>query len=339
MNDPGSTFRVVLRGYEPAQVNRRLEELTAAAAQAAAQRDALAARLQAVERERSEAAPAEVAPAPAPATFEHLGARVAQILTLATDEADELRSSAHADLAADRKRFEEESTRTREEAERYAADTRSDAETEAARIVEDARRTADERLDNAERDAVARIQEAEAIYEEQRAKSVQSAADFETTLASRRKAAEEEFTRQMEEVERRLDEARQTLETARVEAEQTQAGAQLEARNLVRSAEEQAASIVEEARTKAVRTRAESDRELAAATQRRDAINAQLGNVRQMLATLTGSVTAPDPLAEEAPDGAVGQAHDEGADHPVHGDAPAEPDVQPADDASGIEHR
>jgi hypothetical protein len=53
MNDTDSTFRVVLRGYEPAQVNRRLEELTAAVAQAAAQRDALAARLEAVDRDRA----------------------------------------------------------------------------------------------------------------------------------------------------------------------------------------------------------------------------------------------------------------------------------------------
>jgi hypothetical protein len=44
--------------------------------------------------------------------------------------------------------------------------------------------------------------------------------------------------------------------------------------------------------------RVESDRELAAATQRRDSINAQLANVRQMLATLTGSASgfAVDPL-------------------------------------------
>lgn len=338
MNDPGSTFRVVLRGYEPAQVNHRLEELTAAVAQATAQRDALAARLEAVDRERSETTPADAEPP----TFEHLGARVAQILTLATDEADDVRRTAATEVAAERQRFEEETTRTREEVDRYAADTRSAAETEAARIVEDARRAADERLDNAERDAAARVQEAEAIYEEQRAKAVQSAADFETTLATRRKAAEDEFQRQMEEVERRLNEAKQTLETARVEAEQTEATAQLEARNMVKTAEEQAASIVDDARTKAVRVRAESDRELSAATQRRDAINAQLGNVRQMLATLTGSVPAPDPFASEKPAETAEQAQDEGdevTDHPADDETQTAPDAEPAADASSIEAR
>jgi hypothetical protein len=36
----------------------------------------------------------------------------------------------------------------------------------------------------------------------------------------------------------------------------------------------------------------ESERELAALTHRRDSINAQLSNVREMLATLTGSAAA-----------------------------------------------
>jgi hypothetical protein len=60
--------------------------------------------------------------------------------------------------------------------------------------------------------------------------------------------------------------------------------------------------------------RADSERELAAAAQRRDSINSQLANVRQMLATLTGA-TAP---AEAPPDvlGVPGQprrTHDQPA--------------------------
>ena len=42
------------------------------------------------------------------------------------------------------------------------------------------------------------------------------------------------------------------------------------------------------------RASADSERELAAATQRRDSINAQLANVRQMLATLSGGVSMMD---------------------------------------------
>jgi len=50
---------------------------------------------------------------------------------------------------------------------------------------------------------------------------------------------------------------------------------------------------------RADRIRSESDRELAAATQRRDAINAQLTNVRQMLATLSG--TSGNQVADDEP--------------------------------------
>lgn len=299
MDEPAEAFRVVLRGYDPTQVNRRLDELTAALAQAVAERDALAQRL-ADEQEALDREPALPAPAvQGEPTFEHLGERVGQILSLAAEEAAELRRTAEAEVAAERDSVRAEAGRIREEADRYAADTRSAAETEATRIVEDARRAADEHRDEAERQASARIQDAEALYEEQRAKAVQATADFESTLADRRKAAEQEFQRQMQEVERRLAEAHQTLEEARTEAQQVRGEARREASELVRSAEERSRSILDEAEATAARIRAEFDRELAAAVQRRDAINAQLGNVREMLATLTGSVTPADPAPDE----------------------------------------
>jgi DNA repair exonuclease SbcCD ATPase subunit len=326
MDDPGSSFRVVLRGYDPTQVNRRIEELATAVAQAAAQRDVLAARLEAAEREQAEGAAPVVAEEP---TFEQLGERVGRILALAAEEADHLRRTAEAEVAAARERLEEETTRAREDAERYAAETRSAAETEAARIVEDARRAADERLDNAERDASARLQDAEAIFDEQRAKALQSAADFENTLAARRKAAEDGFQRQMGEAEQRLEEARQMLENARSESERTEAEARREAESVTREAEERAKSIVAEAETTASRLRAESDRELAAASQRRDAINAQLGNVRQMLAALTGSATPPGSSRTE-------RRTDEGTD-PVSSDAGHDAEPETAVDAATVD--
>ena len=58
-------------------------------------------------------------------------------------------------------------------------------------------------------------------------------------------------------------------------------------------------TLVSEAKTKADRIRGDSERELAAATQRRDSINAQLSNVRQMLAALGGvAVAGPPELTE-----------------------------------------
>ena len=72
---------------------------------------------------------------------------------------------------------------------------------------------------------------------------------------------------------------------------------------MLADAEERSTTMVSEARASADRVRAESERELAAAAQRRDSINAQLSNVRQMLATLTGTVPGvamPDVPADTA---------------------------------------
>ncbi len=68
-----------------------------------------------------------------------------------------------------------------------------------------------------------------------------------------------------------------------------------------------------EAVARADRIRDESERELAAHIQRRNAINAQLTNVRQMLATL-GGATIVNPLADL----------DEPADDDVVTELPAE---------------
>lgn len=169
MTEQSQPFRVVLRGYDTAQVDQRLAELAQAAAEARAGADELAQRVRVLEAERERAASDQEAAADAdtpatPLTFDHLGPRVVQILSLAEEEA-----------------------------------------------------------------------------------------------------------------------------------------------------EQQASSIVTEARTSAARVRAESERELAAASQRRDSINAQLANVRQMLATLTGG-SAGASLVEQA------------LAEPA---APAEPDDEP----------
>ena len=84
-----------------------------------------------------------------------------------------------------------------------------------------------------------------------------------------------------------------------------------EARSVIEAAQEQAEGIVREAKALAARIRAESERELDAATQRRDSINAQLSNVRQMLATLSGAV----------PGSFIGAGLEEPAPAPPEGDA------------------
>lgn len=311
---PDEMFTTVRRGYDPAEVERavgqarsevealrqRLETAEAAAEQARA--EASAARDALVSRESQE---------PEAPSYAHLGERVGQILSLAEAEAAEIRDRVLGEVETLRKEAEQEAGALRADADRYAEETRRDAEAEGARVLADARKAADSERDAAERDASARRAEAEAIHEDQRAKAAQAAADFETTLAERRQRSTAEFQAQQAAIQAELDamaarnkDTEATLERNRVEAEERIA-------RMLADAEERATTMVDEARSTADRVRAESERELAAAAQRRDSINAQLSNVRQMLATLTGTVpgvTLPDAPAQPADEPEVPQA-------------------------------
>jgi hypothetical protein len=110
------------------------------------------------------------------------------------------------------------------------------------------------------------------------------------------------------------------LERSRSEAEARIA-------RMLSDAEDRSTSMVAEARATADRVRAESERELAAAAQRRDSINAQLSNVRQMLATLTGTVPGvalPELEADVEPEALAEPAGDTADDVPAAEDADAE---------------
>jgi len=303
MTNPTNQFRVVLRGYDPAQVDRRVQELTETAETAIHKVGELSGRVKRIEEERDNQPESDEA-VPQVVAFSHLGERVGRILTLADEEAADLRGRAQSEVEAFHEQAHQANARLRDEVDRYAEQRRSDADTEAARTLEDARRTADERLDTADRDAAARLQEAEAIYENQRAKVAQSATDFETTLAKRRESVEADFADQMSSTKLHLEQAEGRVEQLNEEAEQVLGEAGREARRLIDDAKQRAESSIRESKTVASRVRADSERELAAATQRRDSINAQLANVRQMLATLSGvapsALVGLEEVAEEA---------------------------------------
>ena len=283
-------FRTVMRGYEPAEVDRRFAELAQAHSAAETrvadllrQVSELSALLEVV-REEAASKPEPKAP-----TFSDFGARVSQILSLAEEEANELRAKATEDAKAKLMEHEDQIIATRAEADRYASDMRSSAEVEASRIVEEAKRSADQIIDEADRHASARRQEAEALHEEQRAKAARAAADFERTLALRREKAEKEARQRSVTLENELREAQEHAAQLREQTEHAAAEANRKASMTVAEAEQKAEQIVAAAVARAERIRLESSRELAAAAQRRDSINAQLTNVRQMLATLSGT--------------------------------------------------
>jgi cell division septum initiation protein DivIVA len=288
-------FEIVRRGYEPQQVDRRISTL-ARELQAARQRTAeLERRVEELHLQGDEPTRPD-----APA-FAGVGARIEQILALADDEAKELRGRAVAETEQHRALSEQAAEKVRAEAERYAQERRSEADAEAARVLEDARRQSDQLRDSTERDAKTRREEAEALFESNRAKAAQAAADFETTLAHRRDQAEHDYTEQLKANEQQLSAVSHRAEQLRLEAEKLRADADRKSKRTLDEAQRQADEIIAEAKASAERIRGESQRELSAATQRRDSINSQLTNVRQMLATLTGA-SLPNPFGADEGD-------------------------------------
>lgn len=310
MSQLNPAFRTVMRGYEPTEVDRTLGDLRKAVEQArtdAANSGVAVTKLQSqvaqleeqLAAEKSRALASESTPAAEP-TFADFGTRVGKILTLANDEAKELRSKAKAEadkLTTDSVAAAEQA---KEAADRYAAEVTSKADADAARIVEAARQQADEILDYADREATTRREEAEAVYEHQRARAAAAAADFEKTLAERRDKAAAEFTSAMQAHEATVAAAQERHALADAEADRIRAEHKAQSEALLKAAREEAAAHVDSARQAADKIRRETERELQAATSRRDAITAQLTNVRQMLATL-GGTTIGIPFGETDP--------------------------------------
>ena len=318
MSDNLPPFRSVMRGWDPTQVEATLGELNAAleaARREAADRTVELSKFQSAHAELSsqlDAAHARIgsleeAERTASSTttnFQELGDRIGKILHLADQEATDMRATAQMEAEDHRASAAAAADAARAEADRYVEDARTRADAEAATVLEDAKRRADAMIDEADRAATARREEAEALYESQRAKVSAAAADFETTLAARRDKAAQEFSAQLATHEQSLTEVQARSATLSQEAETAHAEAKATAAHILESARAEAAQHLQTSREQAERVRVESDRELAAATARRDSINAQLANVRQMLATLGGAALAqhldPEPATEAA---------------------------------------
>jgi cell division septum initiation protein DivIVA len=317
MNQP--EFPTVFRGYDPVSVDQHVSALRQAAEAArqaaeAAQQEAASASvsltklrqshdalMQEVDGQRRSVAELEEhARRASNPSFADLGERIGSILTLADEEAAAIRATAEEEAGQTRFAADEAAALARTEADRYAEDRRSRADVDAEQALARAKQEADSIVDDAAREAAARREEAEAYFEKQRATAAASAADFERTLAERREKATAEFTGQMAKQDQALAAVQERADLLAREAEQDRAAAAEEAARVLDAARSEAAALVASAKEQAERVRRDSERELSAATARRDSITAQLSNVRNMLATLGGpaAVTALDAAAD-----------------------------------------
>ena len=217
-----------------------------------------------------------------------------------------MRESATAEVEQARRAADEDAALVRAEADRYAEEVRSRADVDASETLSRAKREADSIIDDAAREAAARREEAEAYFEKQRATAAASAADFERTLGERRERSSAEFTAQMAKQDQALAAVQERADLLAREAEEDRQAKATEAARVLESARAEATALVTSAKDQAERVRRDSERELAAATARRDSITAQLSNVRNMLATLGGGAAlgalTDDETAEPAPE-------------------------------------
>ncbi|MEO7420945.1 MAG: DivIVA domain-containing protein [Ornithinibacter sp.] len=298
MNQP--EFPTVFRGYDPDQVDRHLADLHRAievAHQEGAERSVELTKArqahddlltQVEDQQRVVAGLEERASRVAHPTFVDLGERIGSMLALADEEAAQIRGDATEGAQVRRLAMDEEAAGIRSAADAYAQEVRSSADVDAAEAVSRAKAEADSIIDDAAREAAARREEAEAYFEKQQANAAAAASDFEMTLGDRREQSSAEFTAQMSNQDQALAAVQERADLLARESEEDRRVAAADAAGQLEAARTEAAGIVNAARQQAERIRRDSERELAAATARRDSITAQLGNVRNMLATLGG---------------------------------------------------
>lgn len=284
MSVDSQEFRVVLRGYEPAQVD--------------ALRQALQTQLDEADSETlSQRSDPSISVETPQASFSR---RLTTILELADEEATEIRQTAAANAEQLRADVEQSTTQLREEADAYATKRTDDAEAFASKLVTDAEETATKTIATASREADEMRQAAASLLDEQKAKAATIEADFERGMEARRTEAETKLRDVIDDHQTRMHDLDEHLEKRRVEGERRHQEALSASRAILEDAHNRADAIIAEAAASAENLRVESEKEVAVITKQRDDINAQLSNVREMLASLTGGSLPADPMTSPA---------------------------------------
>ena len=190
--------------------------------------------------------------------------RVEQVLILAETEAAQMRAGAAEEAEAAKVRVEEW----------------------AASLMRDAKRDAEQVHDEGERAARARLEEAEAYFEGVRANAGRLSAELETTLAARRRQAEQELDERVDVLKGEEAAAEEHAAQIRVDAQELRAETDRKVHRQLAEAERQARETVEAAEVAAERTRVESAHEVATAIALRDGIESQLASLRRAFGAL-----------------------------------------------------
>ena len=244
--------------------------------------------------------------------YSTLGPRISQILTLAEEEAAALRSTAQDEAEELRRVTHEQTTRLRERTEAECTRTTEEARAEATALVAGAKDEAAAILEHAQQESRVRREEASARHEEAVARSAQLVGEVERDLAARREAVLSEL-----EGQRTTQAERQAAAEARIEATEAEADtiaerARTRADEVLARARREADTLLSEARARVERIRRDGEREIAALTERREAVSSQLAHLRGLLGAVGGSeeVPAPDDAPHEAANAEPSQGED-----------------------------
>lgn len=303
------SFNLVRKGYDPAEVSQALAALNSTInslqGQLAAEQQAgreLSARSATLERQLAEAQQKlEAAPGLDAVNFDHLGARITQMLNLATEEAADRRASAaeDADNLLDETRAQAKDILA--QAQQEAEQTRTEAERNAQKLVADATKRAEGIRQDVDSEAAAAREQAAALVESQRAAATAAAIDLEKTLSERRAEALESLEADVALRHQEINEATTQLNNVRAQAQRTEHESRERAEEIVRAAEKRSDEVLRDAESRAAVIRQNAERELNAALARRDSINGQLASVRQLLSAYGGpeAVQLADTIADE----------------------------------------
>lgn len=229
MDDPGSGFDIVMRGYDRAQVTEQIERLEAELRVAGADRESAAARSGDLASQLAsshaviESLRSKLEQTGLP-TYERMGERIASMLNLAQAEADDLRRRAEEQAAETRGQTDEAVRERRKHLDAIDAELRSRrqaVEQQCAQLIFSAEGRAKSIVAEAE---VAAERERKRLTTERRTSDeARAAADEQSRVHREQAAADADTARQQAD-----DEARAAREEARSELQQHIAAAQRE---------------------------------------------------------------------------------------------------------------
>jgi cell division septum initiation protein DivIVA len=301
MSDVASAhgFRVEKRGYHPDLVNALLRKVQS-------DRDARWGRAEELERSIAETEAGlaalrvhgeEVVP-----EYDALGSRAQRILALVEEQATALRDEAEQAGEDDDAEARGRAAAHLAEAEEQMAAYRRGAEEQSEGMLRVARAEADSILGEAGEAAERERLAGAADFEAARRETAQMVTEFEESLARRREQQESLATRKAAELDSRVGGLTTRAEELLERTRKDRAAAEEEAARLDEKSTAEATEMLSEARQRSEQTRSRMERDHREHQRRADAINSHLDHIRQMLATLTGSVggaVLPEPDLED----------------------------------------